>query len=268
MLGALVPCRRVHDGVRVTVCQLADERSRFAEDWKALCEHVRAERSTLVLLPELPFARWFPATPDFDAHVWQRAVDVHRDWERRLRQLGAPFVVGTRPVERETQRLNEAYLATPQCVHSIHEKRYLPDEEGFWEASWYASGDGVFDTVRVDDAVLGVQICTELWRLDVSRHFGLRGADVIVVPRATPASSRERWIVGARAAAIVSGAFCLSSNRSGTSTGGDVFAGEGWIVDPEGEVLALTCDAEPFVTLEIDLARARAAKGTYPRYVR
>jgi N-carbamoylputrescine amidase len=52
------------------------------------------------------------------------------------------------------------------------------------------------------------------------------------------------------------------------STGGDFFAGEGWIVDPEGEVLALTCDAEPFVTLEIDLSRARAAKGTYPRYVR
>jgi N-carbamoylputrescine amidase len=268
VLGAWVPCRRAHDGVRVTVCQLADERDRFEEDWKALCAHVRAARSTLVLLPELPFARWFPAAPAFDARVWQHAVELHRRWEMRLRQLGVPFVVGTRPIEREARRLNEAYLATARCVHPIHEKRYLPDEKGFWEASWYASGDGVFDAVRTGDAILGVQICTELWRLDVSRHFGLRGADVIVVPRATPAGSRDRWIVGARAAAIVSGAFCLSSNRSGTSTGGDVFAGEGWIIDPEGEVLALTCDANPFVTMEIDLPRARAAKGTYPRYVR
>ena len=138
----------------------------------------------------------------------------------------------------------------------------------FGRKSWKASGDGLFDSVRVDDVVLGVQICTELWMLDVSRHFVLRGANVIAVPRATPASSRGRWIVGARAAAIVSGAFCISSNRCGTSTGGDTFAGAGWIVDPEGEVLALTSDAEPFVTMDLDLGRARTAKGTYPRYVR
>jgi N-carbamoylputrescine amidase len=254
--------------VRVTVCQLPDERDRFEQEWKALCAHVHAERSTLVLLPELSFARWFSAVRDFDARVWRRAVDDHRRWEAKLRQLEAPFVVGTRPIEREARRLNEAFLATPRCTRSIHENRYLPDENGFWEASWYAPGDGTFDTARVEDIVLGVQICTELWRLDISRHYGLRGADILVVPRATPASSRDRWIVGARAAAIVSGAFCLSSNRSGTSSGGDVFAGDGWIVDPDGEVLARTSNTTPFVTMDLDVPRARAAKSTYPRYVR
>jgi len=254
--------------VRVTVCQLADERDRFDEQWKALCAHVRSERSTLVLLPELPFARWFPAGREYDERVWQRAVELHRRWETKLRQLGAAFVVGTRPIEREARRLNEAFLATPHCTLPIHEKRYLPDEDGFWEASWYAPGDGAFDPVHADGVVLGVQICTELWMLDVSRQLGQRGTNVIVVPRATPASSRERWLVGARAAAIVSGAFCLSSNRSGASARGDAFAGEGWIIDPDGEVLALTSDAEPFVTRELDLTHARAARTTYPRYVR
>jgi N-carbamoylputrescine amidase len=254
--------------VRITVCQLADERDRFEQEWKALCAHVRAERSALVLLPELPFARWFPAVRTFDAQVWQQAVDQHRRWEARLRQLGAPLVVATRPVERGARRLNEAFLATPLCTLPIHEKRYLPDEEGFWEASWYAPGDGIFEPVRADDVVLGVQICTELWTMDVSRQLGLRGAEVIVVPRATPASSRARWIVGARAASIISGAYCVSSNRCGTSARGEVFGGEGWIVDPDGEVLALTSDAEPFATLDVDLDRARAAKTTYPRYVR
>jgi N-carbamoylputrescine amidase len=253
--------------VRVTVCQLPDERDRFEAAWEALCAHARAEHSELVLLPELPFARWFLVTPTFDAGVWRHAVDVHRRWETKLRELRVPFV-GTRPIERETRRLNDAFIATQRCTRSIHEKRYLPDEDGFWEASWYAPGDGVFDCVSAADAVLGVQICSELWMLDVSRRYGMRGADVIAVPRATPASSRERWIVGAQAAALVSGAFCVSSNRSGTSTGGDAFAGEGWIVDPDGDVLALTSDSDPFVTLDLDLRRARAAKATYPRYVR
>jgi len=254
--------------LRATVCQLADDRDRFEADWEALCAHVRAERSHLVLLPELPFTRWFPATRRFDPMVWRHAVDVHRRWEGRLRGLRASFVVATRPSDRDSRRVNEAFLATARCTRAIHEKRYLPDEEGFWEASWYAPGDGVFDSVQVDDAVIGVQICTELWRLDVSRHYGLRGVDVIVVPRATPVSSRDRWLVGARAAAIVSGSFCLSSNRCGTSASGDTFAGEGWIVDPDGDLLAVTSDADPFVTHDLDLGRARAAKTTYPRYVR
>ena len=104
--------------------------------------------------------------------------------------------------------------------------------------------------------------------LDESRRYGLRGVDIIAVPRVTPASSRERWLVGGRSAAIVSGAFCLSSNRSGISVAGDPFGGQGWVIDPDGGVLAVTSDAEPFATRVLDLAQATAAKTTYPRYVR
>jgi N-carbamoylputrescine amidase len=120
----------------------------------------------------------------------------------------------------------------------------------------------------VGGAAIGAQVCTEMWMLDVSRQYGLRGADIIAVPRVTPASSRERWLVGGRAAAIVSGAFCVSSNRSGFSAAGDAFGGQGWIIDPEGDVLAVTSDAEPFATRDLDLRQAKAAKTTYPRYVR
>ena len=176
---------------------------------------------------------------------------------------------GTRPVERNGQRLNEAFVvASPAAARGMHEKRYLPDEEGYWEASWYERGDGVFEPIEVCGATLGMQICTEMWMLDVSRQYGLRGADIIAVPRATPATSRERWLVGGRAVAIVSGAFCISSNRSGVSTAHDDFAGVGWIIDPDGEVLGVTLDSDPFVTRDLDLRRAAVAKATYPRYVR
>ena len=40
------------------------------------------------------------------------------------------------------------------------------------------------------------------------------------------------------------------------------------MVDPEGEVLAITSEAMPFVTVDIDPAMAKAAKRGYPRYVR
>jgi N-carbamoylputrescine amidase len=65
-------------------------------------------------------------------------------------------------------------------------------------------------------------------------------------------------------AAVRSGAFSLSSNRV-DPTGG--CGGSGWIIDPAGEVLAITSAGEPFATREIDLVQAAAAQQSYPRYV-
>jgi N-carbamoylputrescine amidase len=78
----------------------------------------------------------------------------------------------------------------------------------------------------------------------------------------------EKWLVGGRAAAIVAGAYSLSSNRTSPEGSSPVFGGQGWVVSPEGEVLGLTLRQRPFVTVEIDLLEAERAKGTYPRYVK
>lgn len=254
--------------MRVTVCQLRDERSAFETDWRALCKHVRSRESDLVLLPEMPFSPWFAAVGEFDAAAWENSVTAHRKWKARLAELAPAAVIATEPVSMRERRLNEAYACSDGQTTAMHRKRYLPNEAGFWEACWYEPSDGSFELMTQGDASIGVQICTEVWWLDESRKYGRNGADLLVVPRATPASSRERWLVAGRASAIVSGAYCLSSNRSGESCTGFEFAGLGWIIDPEGEVLALTSESRPFVTADIDLAQARHAKTSYPRYVR
>ncbi len=41
----------------------------------------------------------------------------------------------------------------------------------------------------------------------------------------------------------------------------------GWIVSPEGDVMAQTDPESPFATTEIDLDFARRSKQSYPRYV-
>ena len=69
------------------------------------------------------------------------------------------------------------------------------------------------------------------------------------------------------AAAVLAGAFCLSSNRVGPNSEGGPFGGMGWVIDPDGEILALTSEDAPFATVDIDLGAAEHAKATYPRYV-
>jgi N-carbamoylputrescine amidase len=200
--------------------------------------------------------------------VWQAAVDAHESWIARLSELAPAFVLGTRPVNDNGRRRNEAFAwDQQQGYRALHHKYFLPNEDGFWEAQWYERGDGSFQVAECGSARVGFQICTELWALDQSRAYAQQGAHVIAAPRATPYSTLEKWIVGGRAAAVCAGAYALSSNHVSSAQSAVHLGGQGWIMDPDGEVVRLTSRAQPIVTAEIDLALAEHAKTTYPRYV-
>lgn len=254
--------------MKVTVCQLHDQPALFEKDWQGLVDHVRANDSDLVLLPEMPFAPWFASQREYEASTWQAAEERHSRWTGRLAELQPALVAATRPVSLPQGRRNQAFLWRPaDGLLPVHEKYYLPDEPDFWEASWYDRGDLVFDFVEVAGVRLGFLICTELWFLEHARRYGRMGAHLVLTPRATEYRTREKWLVGGRAAAVVSGAYHLSSNRCGQPPDGPRFGGWGWVVDPDGEVLALTDDRQPFLTVEISLQAAEIARQTYPRYV-
>lgn len=251
--------------MRVTVSQT--DASRFAQEWQALCRHTEENASELVLLPEMPFAPWITASRDVQAQVWEDAVQQHAAWLERLPELGAAVVAGTMPITAEDGRYNVAFLWSAQTdVQPIHRKTYLPDEPGFWEASWYQRGAVDFRAVQVAQVRIGFLICTELWFMQHAREYAQQGVDLLLCPRSTPLASVDKWLAGGQAAAVVSGAFCLSSNHVGHMHGTDL-GGKGWIADPEGRVLGTTSAQEPFVTVDIDLAAATIAKTTYPRYV-
>jgi N-carbamoylputrescine amidase len=253
--------------MKVTVCELNDSVEGFARDWDRLVAHVQAHGSDLVLLPEMPFCPWFAWRPDFEMSIWQDAVAAHAEFQERLIELKLAVVLGTRPVNRADQRLNEGFLWTRTRGYQVaHHKYYLPNETGFWEANWYSRGDGSFTPTQCGEALVGFEICTDLWAFERARAYGKAGVHLIATPRATPRTSLERWLVGGRATAITAGAFSLSSNHVASAADPVHLGGQGWIVDPEGEILGLTSEEQPFVTVEIDLGLAEQAKHTYPRY--
>jgi N-carbamoylputrescine amidase len=253
--------------VRLTVCQLRDTPDGIAEDWDALVEHARAAGSDLVVLPEVAFGPWPFAAPDAEPATWAAFCGAHDYWMRRLGETGAAVVAGSRPILHNGSRRNEGFVWSPDDGYrGVHHKRYLPDEPGWWEASWYEPGDGDFETARTPAAAIGFLICTELWFPEYARGYGRAGADLVAAPRATDAEGTGAWIAGGRTAAVIGGTFCASSNRAGSSAG-IVWGGTGWVIEPDGDILATTSDGEPFITVEIDLAAAAAAKHTYPRYV-
>lgn len=257
--------------MRVTVCELPAPPA-LAADWLRLAHHLRDTGSDLLVLPELPFASWLPEHRRFDAVRWQRACAAHDAWLARLPELSVPAVVGTRPVERAGRRLNEAFCWTRERGYAaLHAKNRLPEEPDFWEATWFHPGPPKPDTGDADRpatvtapagaATVAALICSELWFFERARAAGRAGATLLATPRATSTPWVDRWLVAGRAAALSGGLYSLSSNRCGT----DPFGGGGWIIDPEGTVLARTTPERPFVTRAVDLAAAEAAQQAYPR---
>ena len=87
--------------------------------------------------------------------------------------------------------------------------------------------------------------------------YAQRGVQAILSPRATARATTAKWLSVGVVAAVRSGAFSLSSNRV-DPTG--ACGGVGWIISPDGEILATTTRDVPFATIDIDLAASAAAR--------
>ena len=255
--------------MKVTVCQLDNRAGALDSSLAALAKHLRRERSEFLLLPEMCFAEWLAAERSPDAGRWRDAVAAHRHRIEQLPELGVAAVLGTRPVgETADSRQNRAWLwRDGQTLRDVHAKTYLPDEPGYWEASWYRRGPVEFEYCEALGLPIGVQICTEMWFFEWARRFARDGIELLCIPRATPHASVDKWLAGGRAAAVCAGAWCLSSNLWNPPGSPADCGGLGWIISPEGDVLATTGEDEPFVSHEIDIDFARSSKTTYPRYV-
>ncbi|MFC2164860.1 carbon-nitrogen hydrolase family protein [Acidobacteriota bacterium] len=252
--------------MKITVCQMRDEIAEFKQDWNRLIEHSQREKPDLILLPEMVFSPWFAKNSSFDPETWKRSVLNHDEAEKMIDDLWPSCVLGSRPVNDKNKRLNQAFVWGPDSgITLAHTKYNLPNEEGYWEANWYHRGNGLFEPIQYKNALIGFLICTELWFYEHARQYAKKGVHLIACPRATPHSTLDKWLAGGRVAAVVSGAYCISSNKF--SQKGTDLGGQGWIVDPEGEVMCITSVNDPILTLEIDLDISEKAKKSYPRYV-
>ena len=254
--------------MRVTVCEMSDSEEDFSRDWERLVNHVQNEKSDLVLLPEMPFYPWLFWRNRFDSELWTKSMEAHKKWLERCVELSPACVLGSNPSESGSVRLNQGFVWDEENGYKkAHDKFYLPDEDGYWEATWYSRGDGEFKTVQGGQASVGFLICSGLWFFEHSRLYGKLGAHIVVCPRATPKSTLDKWLVAGQAAAVVAGAYSLSSNRVAPEGNPAELGGKGWIIEPDGRVLGVTSQAQPFLTCDIDLTAANKAKDTYPRYI-
>ena len=248
--------------MRVTVCELPHEPGALAEAWAGLCRHTERHRSELVLLPEFALVDPVWEGDAFDAGRWAAARAQGDAALARLPELGAAHVVGTRPATVRGRPFNQGFhWSNAGGVTPLRSKCWLPNEPGGWEARWFDRGEPDFPVFRAGALSFGLNICTELWALETYGAYAALGVQAVLSPRATAAATTARWLAVGVVAAVRSGAFCVSSNRVDSK---GACGGVGWIIAPDGEILARTTPDAPFVTMDIDPAAADAARAGYP----
>jgi N-carbamoylputrescine amidase len=183
-----------------------------------------------VVLPGMPFSRWFADVTPVDATRWNKAVAEHDGWEQRLAELGAALVLGSRPIDFGNERYDEGFAWDAEFgIRSIH-----------------ARGAQECMPVDVGGVSIGLLIGEDDW-LAAGQPFVRGEVDIIAMPRCTRFAGLTQRLERARAVATGIGSYVLSSNR------GTPFEGQGWIIAPDGNTLGTTTPQQPFLSLEVAL---------------
>ncbi len=248
--------------MKLAVCEFPDEMARKEAAWSVLRSDVVREQPNVLVMPEMPFCSWIFAGATFDPVAWRNALDIHDRMIERLPTLGVPWVISSRPIERDGKRLNEAFVWSQEGGYrGIRAKWYLPDAAVARETTWFSQGDRNFTPTNVAGAQVGIQLCSETMYPEWARELGIKGAQLIAQPRA--ATAHKLWSVVAEMSAVGSGCLIATANRRTSEK--DWFPGGSTIISPDAKLLAETTAERAFAAVTIELATADEVRGRYPR---
>jgi len=223
------------------------------------------------LLPEMPFSKWIASEKKINNRYKTESVAKHERWLIEMEQLNVKQIVYSKPIITGDKFFNTAFVFEKGIGHfKIHTKSFFPEEPHFWEETWYNhEAVKTFELLELDGIKIGVLLCTEMWFTEYARKYGKEGMDILLCPRATGITSVNQWIRCGQTLSVISGAYCLSSNKAGPGDNDFQWGGSGWIAKPaNGNLVAVTSPDEKFITREIDISKSRNAKKEYPLYVK
>ena len=252
--------------MKLAFVQWPDGLETNSSSWQTVCVDVQRAAPDILVTNELPFGPWIASSPQYDPRAAASSIALHEAGIAALNALGVASIISSRPVQCGDRLANEAFMLEAGQYRFLHQKHYFPAEEGWYETNWFRNGVTGFDVAEVGGIKLGVLLCTELMFNEQARGYGRNGAELIVVPRAT-GQSIESWRTACAMAALVSGCYVVSSNRTGSCAGGPDFGGTGFAFAPDGSFLAQTSHAASLVVIDIDPGLARRQKSEYPCYV-
>ncbi len=225
----------------------------------AAMDSARDQGADLCAFAELAIDRFFPAergcswAPDVAESIPGPTADAIAT---RARELGLVTVFNQyeRADDGRTFDSSPVFDADGSLL-GITRMVHITDYAWFHEKEYYAPGDTGAPVYETAVGRIGVAICYDRHFPEYMRALGVAGAELVVIPQA---GTLGEWPEGmyeaeVRTAAFQNGYFAALCNRVGVE--GELrFAGESFVSDPEGRVLArgpasedalVVCDLDP-----------------------
>jgi beta-ureidopropionase len=245
--------------VRVALLQMNCSGSR-EQNLKRAEEMIReaaAKAAQVLLLPEV-FHELFFIT-DLNSKYFETSEPIPGPITEKMSKLARDLgVVIVAPiyecVDRSVYYNSAAVIDADGRLLGVYRKNHIPLNTIFYEKLYFKPGNLGYPVFNTRFGKIGILICHDRHYPEGARALALNGAEIVLIPSATPdkSLSRKVWEKELCAHAIFNEYYVAGLNRTGKE-GNYVYYGHSVAFDPTGEMIAQAGPDEEVLIVDCDL---------------
>ena len=216
----------------------SDDKEKNIEKACKMMDVAVEQGAKIVSFQELFNLCWFPRARNESAFDLAEEMDgptVSR-MKKKAKECDAVVVLPFFEKEKGSFYNSCAVIDADGETLGLYRKVHVPDIP-FWEEKFFFStGNLGFPVFETRYGRIAVQISWDNLFPEVSRIYGLKGADIIFAPTSCAFKSQHIWQTVIAGNAIANGLFAMRVNRVGSEENLD-FYGMSFCADPEGEII-------------------------------
>jgi N-carbamoylputrescine amidase len=242
---------------------LADKQQNVVRGLQA-ARDAAADGAQVVCFAELAFERFYPQVPAGEDYLQLAETipgPITDQFCELAAELGVVLVLNLFEREGDLAFDSSPVIDADGSLLGVTRMIHITDYDCFHEQGYYTPGDCGAAVYRTRFGKIGVSICYDRHFPEYMRALALAGADLVVIPQAGSVGEWPEGLYEAelRVAAFQNGYFTALCNRVGSEEK-LTFAGESFVCDPTGNVLARAGQGtDETLICEIDLGQTESS---------
>ena len=233
------------------------ERPRNVARAEDMIREAAGKGGQVILLPEVFHELFFITS--LDMSVFDKAEPIPGPLTGRMQELAAELGVAIvapiyESVGKSVYYNSAAVIDADGSLLGVYRKNHIPLSTKFYEKLYFKPGNLGYPVFETRFGRLGILICHDRHYPEGARALGLNGAEILLVPSATPTASLSVrvWEKELAAHAIFNEYYVAGLNRVGVE-GEYTYYGRSVFLDPTGEIMAQAGEREEVLIAECDL---------------